>query len=127
MGRDRHEALVGFGHEDPDPRAPIVQPPRAHQRAAVAACAGQYGDPLAARVSSQKVYPAQVGEGAPGVLHHLDQLYAEVLDHGPVHLDHLLGGQVGDLAPVGRERHGVFFTSAFARRAPPLVGGIGHS
>ena len=39
--------------------------------------------------------PCQV---APGVLHHLQQLDAEVLDHDPVYLAHLVGGDRRDLA-----------------------------
>src|ERR671911_1287769 len=108
MGRDRSETSLGFGEEYLDLRTPAVQPPRTHQRTvAVAARTGHNDDPLVAGVAPQKARPGQVREGTPGILHHLDQFYAEVFDHGPVHLDHLLGSQVGDLAPVDRNlRHG---------------------
>src|SRR5215203_5113685 len=108
MGGDRSEASLGFGEKYHDLRTPAVQPPRTHQRtAAVAARTGHNDDPLVAGVAPQKARPGQVREGTPGILHHLDQFYAEVFDHGPVHLDHLLGSQVGDLAPVDPNlRHG---------------------
>src|SRR5215204_3447231 len=108
MGGDRSEASLGFGEECLDLRTPAVQPPGTHQRTAtVAARTGHDGDVPVDRVACQKAPPGQVSEGTPGILHHLDQFYAEVFDHGPVHLDHLLGSQVGDLAPVDPNlRHG---------------------
>src|ERR687897_2860909 len=108
MGGDRSEASLGFGEKYLDLRTP-----------AVAARTGHNDDPLVAGVAPQKARPGQVREGTPGILHHLDQFYAEVFDHGPVYLDHLLGGQVGDLAPVDRSiRHGTRLRNGRARSSP---------
>src|ERR671912_1015929 len=118
MGRDRSEASLGFGEEYLDLRTPAVQPPRTHQRtAAVAARTGYDGDAPVDRVACQKARPGQVREGTPSILHHLNQFYAEVFDHGPVHLDHLRGGQVGDLTPVDRSRHGARLRATPAQRS----------
>jgi hypothetical protein len=39
----------------------------------------------------------QLGQIAPGILHHLDQLDVKIFDHGPVDLSHLVRGQRGQL------------------------------
>src|SRR5262249_54828882 len=42
----------------------------------------------------------QLGEAAAGVLHHLDELDVQVLDHDPVDFTHLLGGQRREFGPA---------------------------
>src|SRR5262249_5018396 len=63
--------------------------------AAVAARPGQHRD----RPRREPV-DCQLGEAAAGVLHHLDELDVQVLDHDPVDFTHLLGGQRREFAPA---------------------------
>jgi hypothetical protein len=46
----------------------------------------------------RKAGDGQVGQAASGVLHHLDEVDVQVLDHGAVDRAHLLGGQRRDRA-----------------------------
>ena len=57
--------------------------------AAVPTGPGEHRDRLRREQAS-----GEVGEVAPGVLHHLDELDVEVLDHGAIHGSHL-----GDIDP----------------------------
>src|SRR5262249_16464890 len=69
---------------------PIVQSPRGDQRtAAVAATARQHVDAPALRGAVEKADPRKMREIAPGILHHLNQLDLEVLDHRAVDFHHL--------------------------------------
>jgi hypothetical protein len=78
-----------------------VEAARAYQPATtVASGARQHQDPAAARVTVQKAAPGQVGQVSAGILHHLDEQYAVVLNHCPVYFAHLIGGNERDIDPA---------------------------
>jgi hypothetical protein len=78
--------------------APGVQSACAHQRSTpVPTRSRQDHHVFLAQVAIEKAHSGEVGQGAPGVFHHLDQLNAEILHHRPVHLNHLLGGHICSL------------------------------
>lgn len=94
MQRDGSELVLGprERHRDGDPSVRQV-PSRNQPSAAVATSAGQddhAGGPEQAL--------GEVGQAAPGVLHHLDEVDAELLDHGSIDLAHLIGRDGRDSA-----------------------------
>jgi len=78
--------------------APGVQLACVHQRSTpVPTRSRQDHQVFLARAAIEKTHSGEVGQIAPGVFHHLDQLNAEILHHRPVHLDHLLGSHICSL------------------------------
>src|SRR5262245_23002193 len=113
---------MAAGPESPRPTPPIVQSPRGDQRtAAVAATARQHDDAPALRVAVEKADPREMREIAPGILHHLNQLDLEILDHGAVDFHHLRRREVRRFEWKFFEIHGPRPVSAAAARGagPP--------
>src|SRR5258708_8906675 len=99
MRWNRGKARGGVVHTRLPSSAAGVQTASAHQRsAAVASRSSQNHHMFACGIAIEKAHPGEVSEVTPGVLHHLDQLDAHLLYHGPVYLDHLFGGQGRHLA-----------------------------
>jgi hypothetical protein len=60
-------------------------PRRTESTTAVVACTGEYND-----ASWRRQAVGHLRQGRPGMLHHLEELDAEVLDRQPIGFDHLI-------------------------------------
>jgi hypothetical protein len=68
-----------------------VEPTGTHQcAAAITTRPGEHHHPLATGIAGQEAAAGQMCQIVPGVLHHLDQFDVVVLDHRPIHFDHLI-------------------------------------
>jgi len=93
---DADEPVAGAGGHHRDVRAPAVQPAGGDQRTTtVAARPGEHDDAAASRVAAEEANPGELREVAARGLHHLGEPDSEVVDHDPIDLDHLRGGQPG--------------------------------
>jgi hypothetical protein len=64
-----------------------------HGAAAVAAAAGEHHDLLPDWAPVEKTHARQVRQVPASILHHLNEVDVQVLDHRPIHRDHLFGGE----------------------------------
>ena len=90
MGRYRGKGIVPPGEIGLHPGPVVGQAAGTDQcPSAVPPRSRQHNNPLATRVAAQETAAGQVRKAPPGVLHHLDQVYPVIFDHGAVDLDHL--------------------------------------
>jgi hypothetical protein len=64
-------------------------PPRRQPAAAIATPPSEYDDLRAVHITADQL-ACLLGQGAPCVFHHLEELDVQLLDHPPVHFAHLV-------------------------------------
>ncbi len=90
--RYRRERFLLCGEKHPNVTAPGMEATGAnHGAAAIAAAAREDHNVLPDRGPVEKAHARQVREVPARILHHLNEVDVQVLDHCPVHFDHLLG------------------------------------
>src|SRR5690348_3083151 len=106
MSGDECEVLGRMSHKNLHLGTPVVQSAGTHKRTtAVSPCSSQHDNRFAAWIAIEKANSSEMSQVAPSIFHHLDQLDANILHHGPVHLSHLFGGQVRHFARVNGDYH----------------------